>query len=85
MANYASSVPRSAGRKDPYRRNFLRPLAPTADRVPATASRLNPNGTLDAPFDPNVKRFRCVRQSRAADGKILGGPFTSIGGQPRNN
>jgi uncharacterized delta-60 repeat protein len=48
-------------------------------------ARLNPDGTVDAAFDPNANGEvdAIVVQ---ADGKILaGGFFTSIGGQPRNN
>src|SRR5450432_2181728 len=53
-------------------------------------ARLNPDGTLDTVFDPNADDsgaslgiWSIVVQ---ADGKILvGGFFTSIGGQPRNN
>jgi len=52
-------------------------------------ARLNPDGTLDTAFDPNANQtgyatvFAIALQT---DGKILvGGLFTSIGGQPRNN
>jgi ribosomal protein L13 len=54
-------------------------------QVRAGLSRLNPDGTTDTSFKPNVAGgvFSIVVQ---ADGKILvGGGFTSIGGQPRNN
>ncbi|MEY2546344.1 MAG: hypothetical protein QOG48_1461, partial [Verrucomicrobiota bacterium] len=47
-------------------------------------ARLNPDGTLDATFDPNANEEvkAIVLQS---DGKILVvGSFTNIGGQPRN-
>ncbi len=47
-------------------------------------ARLNPDGSLDAAFNPNAN---IVVYSIAvqADGRILvGGPFTSIGGQTRN-
>src|SRR5439155_5412087 len=47
-------------------------------------ARLNPDGTLDTAFNPNAND---IVQSIAvqADGKILvGGFFTSIGGQTRN-
>src|SRR5207245_1237276 len=47
-------------------------------------ARLNPDGTLDTAFNPNASD---IVQSIAvqADGKILvGGFFTSIGGQTRN-
>ena len=51
-------------------------------------ARLNPDGTVDGAFDPNANS----NQSAAvyaiavqADGKVLvGGQFTSVGGQPRN-
>ena len=47
-------------------------------------ARLNPDGTLDAAFDPNANgsvRTMAVQ----ADGKILvGGLFSNIGGQTRN-
>ena len=48
-------------------------------------ARLNPDGTLDATFDPNANDgvYSIALQ---ADGQILaGGSFTSIGGQTRNN
>ncbi len=47
-------------------------------------ARLNPDGTLDAAFDPNANgTVRSI--ALQADGKILaGGTFTSIGAQPRN-
>jgi uncharacterized delta-60 repeat protein len=52
-------------------------------------ARLNPDGTLDTAFDPNANGdfFIYVRSIAVqADGKILvGGYFTSIGGQPRYN
>jgi uncharacterized delta-60 repeat protein len=47
-------------------------------------ARLNPDGTLDAAFNPNANGgvYTIVVQ---ADGKILvGGYFTGVGGQPRN-
>jgi uncharacterized delta-60 repeat protein len=55
--------------------------------VPVTRAhiaRLNPDGTLDTAFNPNANNpvFSIAVQ---ADGKILvGGNFTSIGGQTRN-
>src|SRR3981081_3954809 len=55
-------------------------VAVTRNRI----ARLNPDGTLDAAFNPNANDsvFSIAVQ---ADGKILaGGFFTSIGGQPRN-
>jgi uncharacterized delta-60 repeat protein len=51
-------------------------------------ARLNPGGTLDTAFDPNVNSTNSTVHSIALqpDGKILvGGVFTSIGGQPRRN
>jgi uncharacterized delta-60 repeat protein len=47
-------------------------------------ARLNPDGTLDTGFNPNADLV--VRSiALQADGKILvGGLFSSIGGQPRN-
>jgi uncharacterized delta-60 repeat protein len=50
-------------------------------------ARLNPDGTLDATFDPNAMGLGTVASiALQADGKILvGGQFTNIGGQPRNN
>jgi uncharacterized delta-60 repeat protein len=53
-------------------------------------ARLNPDGSLDATFDPNVTDTTGTGAVFAvavqADGKILvGGVFTSIGGQTRNN
>src|SRR5437016_4207635 len=48
-------------------------------------ARLNPDGTLDAAFDPNADSY-VHSIAVQADGKILvGGFFTSIGGQMRNN
>ena len=53
-------------------------------------ARLNPDGTLDTAFDPNVSGdpnlYTTVYAIAVqADGKILvGGRFTSIGGQTRN-
>lgn len=46
--------------------------------------RLNPDGTLDTGFNPDISRaVSCL--TLQADGKILvGGTFTNIGGQPRN-
>ena len=47
-------------------------------------ARLNPDGTLDPAFNPNANGA-CQTIVVQADGKILvGGPFTSIGGQTRN-
>src|SRR5437660_1440290 len=47
-------------------------------------ARLNPDGTLDTAFDPNANDF-VFSIAVQADGKILvGGCFTSIGGQTRN-
>jgi uncharacterized delta-60 repeat protein len=51
-------------------------------------ARINPDGTLDTVFDPNATGTNATVQSIAvqADGKVfVGGSFTSIGGQPRNN
>ncbi len=46
-------------------------------------ARLNPDGTLDAAFDPNASD-RLFTMALQADGKILiAGDFTSVGGQPR--
>jgi uncharacterized delta-60 repeat protein len=47
-------------------------------------ARLNPDGTLDAAFNPNANDVvRAI--ALQADGQILvGGYFTKIGGQPRN-
>ncbi len=51
-------------------------------------ARLNPDGTLDEAFDPNVSGFGLSFVKAIAlqpDGKILvRGMFTSIGGEPRN-
>jgi uncharacterized delta-60 repeat protein len=50
-------------------------------------ARLNPDGTLDTAFDPNANTPNCLVSAITvqADGKILvGGTFTSIGGQTRN-
>jgi uncharacterized delta-60 repeat protein len=50
-------------------------------------ARLNPDGTLDTGFDPNASgpNANVLAIALQADGKILvGGSFTSIGGQPRN-
>src|SRR5450631_4146379 len=47
-------------------------------------ARLNPDGTLDTAFDPNANS-NVYSIAVQADGQILaGGPFTSIGGQPRS-
>ena len=47
-------------------------------------ARLNPDGTLDTAFDPNANN-NVYSIAVQADGKILvGGLFTSMGGQPRN-
>jgi uncharacterized delta-60 repeat protein len=47
-------------------------------------ARLNPDGTLDTVFDPNADGT-VYAIALQADGKILvGGAFTSIGGQTRN-
>src|SRR4051812_48864551 len=51
-------------------------------------ARLNSDGTLDTAFDPNVNSVSSTVLSIAlqTDGKILvGGIFTSIGGQARNH
>jgi uncharacterized delta-60 repeat protein len=52
-------------------------------------ARLNTDGTLDMAFDPNPSGMvlgRVLSITVQADGKILvGGYFTSIGGQPRNH
>ncbi|MDQ6633056.1 MAG: hypothetical protein M3Y82_15090, partial [Verrucomicrobiota bacterium] len=58
-------------------------VAVTRNRI----ARLNPDGTLDAAFDPNAGNAGSQVFSIAlqADGKILaGGSFISIGGQTRN-
>ncbi|MFZ1220180.1 MAG: delta-60 repeat domain-containing protein, partial [Chthoniobacterales bacterium] len=48
-------------------------------------ARLNPDGTLDAAFNPNANGWvRAI--ALQADGRILvGGAFTQIGGRPRKN
>src|SRR5438105_11095295 len=47
-------------------------------------ARLNPDGTLDTAFNPNASGH-VTTIAVQADGKILvGGEFTTIGGQPRN-
>jgi uncharacterized delta-60 repeat protein len=47
-------------------------------------ARLNPDGTLDTAFDPNANGI-VLSMAVQAEGKILvGGSFTSIGGQTRN-
>lgn len=47
-------------------------------------ARLNPDGTLDATFNPNVSSV-VLALALQADGKILaGGAFTTIAGQPRH-
>jgi uncharacterized delta-60 repeat protein len=50
-------------------------------------ARLNPDGTLDTAFNPNMKDVGVVFSiALQADGKILvGGQFASIGGQTRHN
>src|SRR5437588_12321117 len=51
-------------------------------------ARLNPDGTLDTAFNPNASGTNCTIHAIAvqADGKVVvGGNFTSIGGQMRNN
>jgi len=50
-------------------------------------ARLNPDGTLDTAFNPNSSgAVAILAMALQADGKILvGGQFTNIGGQPRNN
>jgi uncharacterized delta-60 repeat protein len=71
---------------------FTSVLGVTRNRI----ARLNPDGTLDTTFDPNVTNANLegppppqlvvISIALQADGKILvGGFFTSIGGQPRNN
>jgi uncharacterized delta-60 repeat protein len=71
---------------------FTSVLGVTRNRI----ARLNPDGTLDTAFDPNVTNANLegppppqlvvISIALQADGKILvGGFFTSIGGQPRNN
>src|SRR3982750_3317056 len=48
-------------------------------------ARLNPDGTLDTAFNPNADNS-VYAIAVQADGKILvGGGFTSIGGQTRNS
>src|SRR6267378_3497563 len=55
-------------------------VAVTRNRI----ARLNPDGTLDTTFNPNANSA-VLSIAVQADGKILvGGGFTSIGGQPRN-
>ena len=60
---------------------------PTHGGVPTTfnrIARLNPDGTLDDAFNPNASG-RVYTIAVQADGKILvGGLFTTIGGQTRN-
>lgn len=50
-------------------------------------ARLNPDGTLDTAFNPNLSGAGGVLSiALQADGKIVvGGQFTNIGGQMRNN
>ena len=49
-------------------------------------ARLNPDGTLDAAFNPNANGGVVYAIALQADGKILvGGVFSNIGGQPRSN
>jgi len=50
-------------------------------------ARLNPDGTLDTAFNPNLNDIGVVLSiALQADGKILvGGVFTSVGGQSRQN
>jgi uncharacterized delta-60 repeat protein len=49
-------------------------------------ARLNPDGTLDTLFDPNANGTEVRSIAVQADGKILvGGDFTTIGGQTRNH
>ena len=64
---------------------FSSVLGVTRNRI----ARLNPNGTLDTAFDPNATSpflgSPVVSIAVQADGKILvGGDFTTIGGQPRS-
>ncbi len=48
-------------------------------------ARLNPDGTLDSAFDANPNNSTVFAIAVQADGKILvGGYFTTIGGQTRN-
>ncbi len=48
-------------------------------------ARLNPDGTLDTAFNPSVDS-RVYSLALQEDGRILvGGNFTSVGGQPRNS
>lgn len=55
--------------------------AVTRNRV----ARLNPDGTLDTLFNPDVND-EILSMALQADGKVLiGGDFTSVGGQTRNH
>src|SRR6266403_557477 len=59
-------------------------VAVTRNRI----ARLNPDGTLDTAFNPNASGTNCTIHAIGvqADGKVVvGGNFTSIGGQMRNN
>jgi uncharacterized delta-60 repeat protein len=48
-------------------------------------ARLNPDGTLDAAFNPNANNLSVYSIAVQVDGKVLvGGDFTNIGGQMRN-
>src|SRR6202040_681982 len=61
-------------------------LSPNGGAVVTRAhiARLNPDGTLDAAFNPNADGL-VDSIAVQADGKVLaGGYFTSIGGQMRN-
>jgi uncharacterized delta-60 repeat protein len=47
-------------------------------------ARLNPDGTLDTAFDPNADNTVYAIAVQADGHVLVGGAFTSIGGQPRN-
>ena len=47
-------------------------------------ARLNPDGTLDAAFNPNANGFVYTIVVQADGNILVGGSFTGIGGQPRN-
>src|SRR5439155_24244608 len=63
----------------------LRDALPILGQTRNNIARLNTDATLDAAFNPNAD-FAVHSIAVQADGKILvGGVFTSIGGQPRNH
>ena len=56
-----------------------------AGRRATSIGRLNADGTLDSGFNPGANGYRVYSLAVQADGKILvGGDFTTLGGQPRN-